>query len=82
MVLAISRILGIDEAESAALLATLYEHMEADRFQCRFRWQPHSVAFWDNRCTQHFAVYDYFPQVRSGFRVTIASDKPIGVKDI
>jgi taurine dioxygenase len=37
----------------------------------RFRWEPHSVAFWDNRCTQHLAIWDYFPHVRSGFRVQI-----------
>ena len=77
-----TRIVELPKPESDALLNYLYRHCQDPNFQCRFRWQPHSVAFWDNRCTQHFAVYDYYPQVRSGFRVTIAGDKPIGVKDI
>ena len=42
----------------------------------RFRWQPNSVAFWDNRCVQHIAMWDYFPQVRSGYRVTIRGERP------
>ena len=42
-----------------------------------FRWQKDSVAFWDNRCVQHLAIWDYFPQTRSGFRVTIKGDRPI-----
>jgi taurine dioxygenase len=45
-------------------------------WQVRFRWQPDSVAFWDNRCVQHIAMWDYFPQVRSGYRVTVKGDKP------
>jgi taurine dioxygenase len=45
-------------------------------FQCRFTWQQHSIAFWDNRCAQHSAIWDYFPQVRSGFRVQILGDVP------
>jgi hypothetical protein len=47
--------------------------MESPLFQCRFRWRAGSVAFWDNRCTQHLALWDYYPQVRSGFRVTKAT---------
>jgi alpha-ketoglutarate-dependent taurine dioxygenase len=62
--------------ESAAILQFLFEHVKNANFQMRFRWQPHSVAFWDNRAVQHLAVWDYFPQVRSGYRVTIAGDKP------
>jgi taurine dioxygenase len=40
-------------------------------FQIRFQWEPHSIAFWDNRCTQHKAIWDYYPHVRSGFRIQI-----------
>jgi taurine dioxygenase len=68
---------GIPKAESDAILSFLYEHCANPNFQMRFQWQPHSVAFWDNRCTQHLAVWDYFPQVRSGYRVTIKGEKPV-----
>jgi taurine dioxygenase len=70
------RIEGLPEAESAAVLDFLYAHCTNPNFHVRFRWRPHSVAFWDNRCTQHLAVWDYFPQTRSGFRVTVAGDRP------
>ncbi|PTQ11841.1 taurine dioxygenase [Sphingomonas oleivorans] len=70
------RIPELSKEESDAVLAFLFEHVKNPNFQVRFRWQKHSVAFWDNRCTQHFAVWDYFPEVRSGFRVTVAGDKP------
>jgi taurine dioxygenase len=49
---------------------------EKPDFQVRFRWEPNSVAFWDNRAVQHIALWDYFPQVRSGNRVTIKGDRP------
>lgn len=70
------RIAQLDDAESAALLEMLYRHVEKPEFQCRFRWRPNSVAFWDNRCVQHQALWDYFPQRRYGHRVTIAGDRP------
>lgn len=73
-----TRIVELPKPESDALLAYLHQHCQDPNFQVRFRWRPHSVAFWDNRCTQHFAIYDYYPHVRSGFRVTIAGDTPIG----
>jgi taurine dioxygenase len=50
--------------------------VERPEFQVRFRWQPHSVAFWDNRCTQHLAIWDYFPDRRIGSRVTVKGDRP------
>jgi taurine dioxygenase len=50
--------------------------MEKPDFQVRFKWEPGSVAFWDNRRVQHYAVWDYFPQTRSGNRVTVCGDKP------
>jgi taurine dioxygenase len=62
--------------ESAAILQFLFEHVKNPNFQMRFRWRPHSIAFWDNRAVQHLAVWDYFPQVRSGYRVTVAGDRP------
>ena len=50
--------------------------LESPLWQCRFTWRKHSIAFWDNRCTQHYAVWDYRPQVRSGWRVQIANTQP------
>lgn len=69
-----SHINELSEAESAALLAFLYDHAEKPDFQVRFRWKPNSVAFWDNRAVQHLAIWDYFPQVRSGSRVTVKGE--------
>jgi taurine dioxygenase len=43
----------------------------------RFRWQKNSIAFWDNRCVQHMAIWDYWPRTRSGYRVTIRGDRPV-----
>jgi taurine dioxygenase len=62
--------------ESDALLQFLYRHVETPEFHCRFRWQVNSIAFWDNRCMQHHAMWDYYPQRRHGHRVTIKGDKP------
>jgi taurine dioxygenase len=69
--------LGVPRDESSAVLSYLYDHAENPLFQCRFRWQENSVAFWDNRCVQHRAMWDYWPNTRSGFRVTVAGDKPV-----
>lgn len=67
---------GLSKGESAKLLEFLFRHIETPEFQCRFRWQKHSVAFWDNRCTQHRAIWDYFPQQRSGYRIQIEGTAP------
>ncbi len=71
-----SRIVQLQQPESEALLNMLYQHIETPEFMCRFHWQPNSVAFWDNRSTQHQALFDYFPNRRYGLRVTVAGDKP------
>jgi len=70
------RINEVPEDESAAILDYLYDVAERPEFQVRFQWKPHSVAFWDNRAVQHKALWDYFPNVRSGYRVTIKGDRP------
>lgn len=57
--------------ESDSLLAFLFDHVTTPEFTCRFRWQPHSVAFWDNRIVQHKPVNDYWPQHRLMQRITI-----------
>ena len=71
------RIKGLPKGESDAMLAFLFEHVRTPEFHCRFKWRPNSIAFWDNRCTQHHALWDYYPQVRHGYRVTVKGDKPV-----
>jgi taurine dioxygenase len=72
-----TKIMELGAGESKAVLEFLYDHIaKGTSFQCRFRWEPNSVAFWDNRCTQHQAAWDYFPQVRHGYRVTIQGERP------
>lgn len=71
------RINELTESESKAVLEFLFAHVARPEFQCRFRWQPNSVAFWDNRAVQHYAVWDYYPALRSGQRVTIRGDRPV-----
>lgn len=67
---------GVAKDEGAAVLDFLTRHAQRPEFQCRFRWSPHAIAIWDNRCVQHSAIWDYFPETRSGFRVTIRGDRP------
>lgn len=71
-----TRIVGLPTAESAAILDFLFAHVRREDFQCRFRWAKNSIAFWDNRCTQHLAIWDYYPETRSAYRVTIKGDRP------
>jgi len=71
-----ARIPQLTLAESDALLEMLFRHAEQARFHCRFKWEPGSVAFWDNRATMHQAMWDYYPQKRFGYRVTVCGDKP------
>ena len=72
-----TRIVGIPRDESEAILAYLYQHSANPLFQCRFRWQPDSIAFWDNRCAMHRAMWDYWPHTRSGARATVKGDRPV-----
>ena len=67
----------VPKDEGDEILAFLYKHCTQPAFQVRFQWEPNSIAFWDNRCVQHLAVWDYFPQTRSGYRVTIEGDRPV-----
>jgi taurine dioxygenase len=62
--------------ESDAVLRFLYGHIMQPLWAVRFTWRKDSIAFWDNRCTQHYAVWDYYPQTRVGNRVQIESDRP------
>jgi len=67
---------GLDEEESRRLLRHLYRQASIPEYQCRFRWQENSVAFWDNRAVQHYAAFDYHPQPRRVERVTVVGDRP------
>ncbi len=69
---------GMTEEESAPILTFLYRHQVRPEFTCRFRWQPGSLAFWDNRCAQHNAVNDYAGHRRVMHRITLAGDGPVG----
>jgi taurine dioxygenase len=69
-------IVGLEADDSAELLDFLYRQASYPEFQCRFRWHPGDVAFWDNRSTQHYAVSDYYPHPRVMERVTIIGDAP------
>jgi taurine dioxygenase len=64
------------EAESRPLIDFLMQHSTRPEFTCRFRWKSGSLAFWDNRCTQHFAINDYPAETRIMHRVTICGDAP------
>lgn len=67
---------GLSEEESAPLLSYLFRHQIRPEFTCRFRWQAGSLAIWDNRCAQHYAVNDYHGQKRVMHRITLAGGKP------
>lgn len=68
---------GQDYAPGASdLLHYLIGRAAIPEYQVRWRWSPNSVAIWDNRCTQHYAVMDYWPAVRKMERAGIIGDKP------
>jgi alpha-ketoglutarate-dependent taurine dioxygenase len=69
-------IVGMEEQESKSLLKHLYAQAAIPEYQCRFRWQNNSIAFWDNRSSQHYAASDYWPAVRRMERVTIVGNRP------
>jgi taurine dioxygenase len=77
-----TRINDLAPRESQSLLELLFRHIERPEFQCRFRWTENAIALWDNRCTQHFALWDYWPHERRGHRVTICGERPYFDPDV
>ncbi|NWA62826.1 taurine dioxygenase [Pantoea sp. B9002] len=71
-----TRLLGLSEKESDAILNFLFWHSAKPEFQVRWRWQENDVAIWDNRVTQHYANADYYPARRVMHRATVLGDKP------
>lgn len=71
-----TRINELESKESAAVLNLLFAHLQKPEFMVRWSWQNNDVAFWDNRCTLHYAVDDYRPQHRVMHRATLIGDRP------
>lgn len=69
-------IVGWDEADSRRMLEYLQSQAATPEYQCRFTWEPNSVAFWDNRACQHYAASDYYPHRRAAERVTVIGEVP------
>jgi taurine dioxygenase len=67
---------GLAKKESDDLLAFLFVHVNKPEFSVRWRWKPNTLAMWDNRCTQHYAVNDYLPHRRVMHRATLRGSKP------
>jgi taurine dioxygenase len=62
--------------EANNLLNYLVRQAEIPEYQVRLRWKPNTIAVWDNRVTQHYAIHDYYPAVRKMMRATIVGDQP------
>ncbi|MBR8406222.1 TauD/TfdA dioxygenase family protein [Burkholderia cenocepacia] len=73
-------IVGLTPRESQALLELLWEHVTRPEFTIRFKWEPRSIAFWDNRATAHLAPVDIFDLDfdRQLYRTTLIGDVPVG----
>ena len=72
-----SHIVGMSQKESDLLLAQIFRESTVPEYQCRFKWEKNSIAFWDNRAVQHYAANDYWPQRRQMDRVTIIGERPV-----
>jgi taurine dioxygenase len=70
-----AHIVGMTGRDSRQLLNLLLDHISKPEFQVRFKWREGSVAMWDNRCTQHYAIADYMPNYRCMNRVTVVKDR-------
>jgi taurine dioxygenase len=67
---------GMTDEESEPIIRYLKQHSIRPEFTCRVRWERGTLTFWDNRCTQHFAVNDYPAETRIMRRITVRGDTP------
>jgi taurine dioxygenase len=72
-----TRINELSRAESNAVLQMLYALQEDPILQCRVHWEPNTVTMWDNRAVLHRALWDYYPNVRHGLRVSVVGERPV-----
>lgn len=70
-------IVGLSEQESTELIDFLSAQADTPEYQCRFHWENHSVAMWDNRAVQHLALSDYWPQRRVMERASVIGQRPV-----
>jgi taurine dioxygenase len=70
---------GMHADESDAILGVLRRRLDNPNVQCRWRWRPHDVAMWDERCTTHRASSDHHPAHRLVRRCLVGSGVPTGV---
>lgn len=73
----VSHIVGLPADESTALIDQLCRRSDVPEYQVRFKWNPDSVVFWDNRAVQHFACSDYWPEVRIMERASVVGGRPL-----
>jgi taurine dioxygenase len=76
------RVKDMPVTQSDGLLRLLYEHMTNPSFVMRYHWKPGTLAFWDNRSTMHFGIYDYEGERRVMHRVTLRGDRPVGPSEV
>jgi taurine dioxygenase len=71
------RFKDMTEEESRPLLDFLQAHCTRPEFTARLRWEKGTVAIWDNRCCQHFAINDYHGQRRVLWRLPVGAELPV-----
>jgi taurine dioxygenase len=71
-----THIVGLQRWESRTILDMCFDLLRREpKLHCRVRWEPNTLTMWDNRCTQHQAVWDYYPYSRYGERVSVVGEE-------
>lgn len=68
---------GVSDSESKMLLDYIYAQVAKPEYCARLRWEVNTLAIWDNRSANHYAVADYFPQRRRMQRASVCGEKPV-----